>query len=467
MATTAGHFLLGIPLTSFSDDLQRTLFESLLWLTYRRGVTGLPDGGTSDAGWGCTIRSMQCCVANALLRSVVGGADVGLSPTTINAARDRIGALFIDWPSAPFGLPAFLSQASTGCRWFGPHEAAHVFARLCTAQPPCLSPHPDGRGGGANFRVVVCGAASFSVGDVEAAAAAAVVCADGTFSVGDVEAASVAASAVPPPSSPVNSESPPPPLSAWLHAVLAILPLRLGLESRLPEAHISPLLSIFSLRACAGGVGGRRGHCVFLLGEGQHGRLLCLDPHVVQDCPPPPAPAPSTSVSDAGDGDDDGKPAAVTATPAGNDDTTTADTRAAAASARFTSTLRYPVAQRGLPSLDARQLDPTIALAFLFTCRADLAEFEERAGQIVGGCLPSPLFTIVREAGERDPPGSSTPSVVQRIHSSPLGAGGSSTRDGRLTPDDYVGEGVASGLEGGGCGSGNSSNCEGGGVEGG
>lgn len=95
-------------------------FHSTLWMTYRSEFTALPAGETclrTDAGWGCTLRSVQMIAAQAMLRHILGpewrlplveaenagSAAIGMDPPEGLAPLLR---LFWDVPvpSSPFSI---------------------------------------------------------------------------------------------------------------------------------------------------------------------------------------------------------------------------------------------------------------------------------------------------------------------------------------------------------------------------
>ena len=148
--------------SAFLDD-----FESRLWLTYRSGFEAIPrsqdktaasnitlsvklrnlgetQGFTSDAGWGCMIRSGQSLLANALTILHLGrdwrrGKD--------QAGENRILSMFADDPQAPFSIHKFVHHGATACgkhpgQWFGPSATASCI-KYVSHHPHHLNPLPD------------------------------------------------------------------------------------------------------------------------------------------------------------------------------------------------------------------------------------------------------------------------------------------------------------------------------------
>ncbi|ODV87607.1 hypothetical protein CANARDRAFT_187588, partial [[Candida] arabinofermentans NRRL YB-2248] len=138
--------------------------ETRIWLTYRCGfplikkadqgpsplsfgslIRGTIDlstinkGFTTDAGWGCMIRTSQSLLANALLNLQVG-RDWRYTERSDLSVRDRkhcdIVSFFVDIPSAPFSIHNFVEQGVVCSNkkpgeWFGPSAAARSIQELC------------------------------------------------------------------------------------------------------------------------------------------------------------------------------------------------------------------------------------------------------------------------------------------------------------------------------------------------
>ncbi|EMC99638.1 hypothetical protein BAUCODRAFT_344306 [Baudoinia panamericana UAMH 10762] len=140
---------LGWP-AEFMDDM-----EARIWLTYRNNFPpiakssdpsagsamsfstklrniGNSGGFTSDAGWGCMIRSGQTLLANSL--------------ATLKLGRDwrrgqkeddykHLISLFADTPEAPFSIHKFVEHGAQACgkhpgEWFGPSATARSVQAL-------------------------------------------------------------------------------------------------------------------------------------------------------------------------------------------------------------------------------------------------------------------------------------------------------------------------------------------------
>lgn len=167
---------------SYSGEREsfRRAFSSLLWMTYRRGFPPL-DGSalTSDAGWGCMLRSAQMLLAHGLMLHMMPAGwtwpathhqtkdDLEVLDTRLlddplrESRRDsgkprrcslgttidcetqeerthrRIVSWFGDLSSAPFGLHRLVELGrASGKRagdWYGPAIAAHILQKAVAA----------------------------------------------------------------------------------------------------------------------------------------------------------------------------------------------------------------------------------------------------------------------------------------------------------------------------------------------
>eukprot|EP01127_Copromyxa_protea_P019969 TRINITY_DN658_c0_g1_i1.p1 TRINITY_DN658_c0_g1~~TRINITY_DN658_c0_g1_i1.p1 ORF type:complete len:357 (+),score=53.89 TRINITY_DN658_c0_g1_i1:81-1073(+) len=101
------------------------LLAKLIWLTYRYDFEGIGGHGgpTTDAGWGCMIRTGQNIFATALLRQA-GAEDW----TTDDKVYRRIISYFSDTPDAPLSIQNIAVKGKAyGKRigeWFGPNTIA-------------------------------------------------------------------------------------------------------------------------------------------------------------------------------------------------------------------------------------------------------------------------------------------------------------------------------------------------------
>lgn len=244
---------------SLADD-----WEARIWCTYRSGFP-LLDVYTSDAGWGCMLRSGQMMLASALMLRCFG-RDWRRSPERVTSARYlELLEWFGDAPDRPYSIHRI---AAGGVRldkevgsWFGPSAMAQVAKALICEQQ---------QGG------EMCGAL------------AAHVAMDGVVVRDEVRA--LAAQAGVPPSSDENGLlSNPPPADAW-RPVLLFIPLRLGLAALNP-IYLQILRKVFSLPQSIGFTGGRPNSAYYFIGLKSSGaadnysgedEVLYLDPHSVQ-----------------------------------------------------------------------------------------------------------------------------------------------------------------------------------------
>jgi len=138
------------PADSVAEAAVARCVRACIWFTYRQGFAPIPGTiFTSDAGWGCMMRSGQMIVAAAMVRlqlarratavhvrSVDGAADPPqLQESGLTEAEEEaIVRVFADSVDAPFSLPCITAegaaQGTSAGSWMGPAAIAQVMARL-------------------------------------------------------------------------------------------------------------------------------------------------------------------------------------------------------------------------------------------------------------------------------------------------------------------------------------------------
>jgi hypothetical protein len=317
-----------------------------MWATYRSGLAspGLLGGRTTDAGWGCTLRSMHMLLANAIVGTRCGwweSGSVASTPAARLAAAQAAALPYIaDWPPPAgglFSLYNLLASSGRGPRWWGPHETAfHAVALAAAHATPLRAGQAPAAGG---LRLLLCQDAAVAVDEVTAA------------------------------------------LQAKPDGVLLLIPARGGLGVRMEAPCQAALAYAMRSRHFAGAVGGTPSHSLYLAGV-CGSTLVCLDPHTAQ--PQPPLPANTGWDVDGedvvADGGADGEGGADGAAPPLGPATVplAAPHRLPALSATALDAYRrsfHAASGGGVVLRSAAHLDPSLALAFVITSLAQLAAF--------------------------------------------------------------------------------------------
>ncbi|KAF9583797.1 Cysteine protease atg4b [Lunasporangiospora selenospora] len=127
-----------ITLTEFMLD-----FRSRMWFTYRKDIARIePSYYTSDAGWGCMMRTAQSLLAQGFIQTMLG-RDWRADPHQPSAAQNYTDILgwFADEPDRHYSIH---NLARSGLQldkrigeWFGPSTVAHALKRLSQRHADC------------------------------------------------------------------------------------------------------------------------------------------------------------------------------------------------------------------------------------------------------------------------------------------------------------------------------------------
>mmetsp|Transcript_7658 Transcript_7658/g.13414 ORF Transcript_7658/g.13414 Transcript_7658/m.13414 type:complete len:502 (-) Transcript_7658:1651-3156(-) len=266
-------------------------FKTLIWMSYRGGFFPMkpPSSFTTDAGWGCMLRSAQMLLAEVLVRHL-GKEEWGKCSPASDAHRNLL-RWFIDAPKY-FAFYSIHRMTETGRQfgkqpgeWYGPntvalvlrelvhsHSARHQKADKPVAQPRFLEKdyHSIASPTGMTLSVhVTDDSSTFYLSEIAA------LCEDRDASSQSTESGLASAS--------TRNDDPllrPTPAPVWKSALFLLVPLRLGLVD-ISEEYIKPLIAALNFPQCTGMIGGRPAHSLYFVGS-QGGDLVYLDPHTVQ-----------------------------------------------------------------------------------------------------------------------------------------------------------------------------------------
>jgi cysteine protease ATG4 len=294
--------LLGRTYHPIRDFTSRRDYESsLFWFTYRCGFPEImPYNITSDAGWGCMLRSAQMLLAQAL-RLHYKSRD--WKPPHLVAKRRQdpfvrsMLSWFADFPSTAENLYSIHNMVATGLakydklpgEWYGPGTVCYVLRDLVELHERQST--RSGSGGDESsrssdrrmFRVHVAPQSSVYLDAIEE------LMTRDNRARQNGEKVQTGQGRCNQPTHPLDAawedelvESVDKKVD-WDTALLLLIPLRLGLSS-FNEAYVRGVAHTFSLPQSVGGLGGRPRSARWFYGALSDGsKIFGLDPHTVQN----------------------------------------------------------------------------------------------------------------------------------------------------------------------------------------
>jgi len=240
---------------SFAEDM-----ASRLWVTYRRGFSPMgPSLLTTDAGWGCTIRSGQMMLANCLLVHHLGrdwrrGKGDG-GKTGKNDFERNVVSLFLDLTAPKHYLSLHnIVREGHACgivpgHWVGPYVLCQTFKQIMDNNKDCpIALYLVAEAGGIPTLYKSRGLAQGQGGSGR----------DGEAEAEEGEGDG----------------------QAW-KPLLILIPVTLGVTSSINPCYVPQILTVLSMPQSLGIVGGKPGSSVYVVGR-QAERILYLDPHTLK-----------------------------------------------------------------------------------------------------------------------------------------------------------------------------------------
>ena len=307
---------------AFMADLR-----SRFWFSYRSGFPAIHSaysGVTSDAGWGCMLRSTQMMLGYAFTLHYLGrgwrrplhsGDEDAHSSSKSTQHRQQqqrpqqpiieedelqhtiylsLLSWFLDSPSSPYSIHALLTTAAPAPPAPSPSVQSASLRSPSSAPSATAPPVGEWFGPTATCQMIVrCRAAQVAAAGGEAFIDVPhiLVADDGTIYWEKVVRQCVTRGAHP--STDAPKQRPPAasaeafffdPATDSFHPLIVLIPLRLGVD-RLNAAYLPSLLSCFQYPQSLGMLGGRPRTSFYFIGV-QDERLLYLDPHSVQPALP-------------------------------------------------------------------------------------------------------------------------------------------------------------------------------------
>ncbi|KAF9427707.1 Cysteine protease atg4b [Podila epigama] len=248
--------------TSEQRVLQKFIrdFQTRIWFTYRKDISRIePSFYTSDAGWGCMMRTGQSLLAEAFVQIMLGRDWRAASPHTAET-RGKYRTLlswFVDEPDRYYSIhniaKSGLALDKRVGDWFGPSTMAHALKQLSQKHHDCP----------AHISVIMDN--TIRASEVAQTAMSGGVIVDRTRR----------------PSSPAHGSFTFNGLDRWKPVIL-LLPSRFGLE-KLTEKYIHNLKKLFELPQFLGIAGGRPQRSLYFVAC-QGNELFYLDPHFSYHC---------------------------------------------------------------------------------------------------------------------------------------------------------------------------------------